>query len=385
MGFTWDGLWDDISSGVSGFLTEKDGSLDWGNIATVGGGIAGALGLFDGEVPKTGYQGSIPRYTMVRDKVPGTNDPNRRPGSSGQRYLTRPQYVKSEGLPAARAASEAEAKNLALRNAEVRKEVAGAEEAPTTSSNIMDFVQKAKGGPIQRFANGGMPQANTMMQQRPAMPKQMAPQGMPQGNMPRPPMPQGQPKPQMPMQNFNAGIGGLGAKPPMPMPAPAAALMPQAPAKQNPEDILASLAATGKVAPPPAPAPAPMPMAPQSMPQRPPQMPGVNPMAMRNFANGGIANAMPQRPMAPRQGGYLGGQTDGMADRIPANIEGQQPAALSDGEFVIPADVVSHLGNGNSNAGADNLYKMMEQVRKARTGRPEQGRQIDPNKFMPRG
>jgi hypothetical protein len=79
---------------------------------------------------------------------------------------------------------------------------------------------------------------------------------------------------------------------------------------------------------------------------------------------------------------YLGGPTDGMADQIPAIIDNMQPAALSDGEFVIPADVVSHLGNGNSDAGAQNLYSMMERIRKDRTGNPNQGRQIDPNKYL---
>jgi hypothetical protein len=49
---------------------------------------------------------------------------------------------------------------------------------------------------------------------------------------------------------------------------------------------------------------------------------------------------------------YLQGKTDGMADKIPSRIDGGQEAALSHGEFVIPADVVSHLGNGNSDAGA---------------------------------
>ena len=79
---------------------------------------------------------------------------------------------------------------------------------------------------------------------------------------------------------------------------------------------------------------------------------------------------------------YLGGPTDGMADDIPAMIGNSQPAALSDGEFVIPADVVSHLGNGNSDAGAQNLYSMMDRVRTDRTGNPTQGKQIDPNKYL---
>lgn len=82
-------------------------------------------------------------------------------------------------------------------------------------------------------------------------------------------------------------------------------------------------------------------------------------------------------------GYYLGGPTDGMADKVPARIDGRQEARLSDGEFVIPADVVSHLGNGNSNAGAQQLYAMMDRVRKARTGRESQGKQINPSKYMP--
>jgi hypothetical protein len=74
-----------------------------------------------------------------------------------------------------------------------------------------------------------------------------------------------------------------------------------------------------------------------------------------------------------------------MADKIPSSIDGKQKAALSHGEFVIPADVVSHLGNGNSDAGAKKLYEMMSRVRKARTGNPKQGKRINPNQFMPGG
>jgi hypothetical protein len=84
-----------------------------------------------------------------------------------------------------------------------------------------------------------------------------------------------------------------------------------------------------------------------------------------------------------RGGYYLGGTTDGMADRVPARIDGVEEARLSDGEFVVPADVVSHLGNGNSNAGAKQLYSMMDRVRQARTGRTEQGKEINPKQFMP--
>ena len=90
------------------------------------------------------------------------------------------------------------------------------------------------------------------------------------------------------------------------------------------------------------------------------------------MARGGIADA----------GRYLQGKTDGMADEIETSIDGEQPALLSHGEFVIPADVVSHLGNGNSEAGAEKLYSMMDRIRQARTGTKEQGKEIDAEKFI---
>ena len=83
------------------------------------------------------------------------------------------------------------------------------------------------------------------------------------------------------------------------------------------------------------------------------------------------------------KGGYLDGQGDGMSDSIPATIEGKQPARLADGEFVVPADVVSHLGNGSSKAGSKRLYAMLDKVRRARTGNKKQGKQIKPEKYMP--
>ena len=82
-------------------------------------------------------------------------------------------------------------------------------------------------------------------------------------------------------------------------------------------------------------------------------------------------------------GHFLKGPGDGMSDDIPARIGGHQEARLANEEFVIPADVVSHLGNGSSEAGAKVLYKMMDKIRHARTGTTKQGKQIDPEKFMP--
>ena len=98
------------------------------------------------------------------------------------------------------------------------------------------------------------------------------------------------------------------------------------------------------------------------------------------YATGGLTAL--KHGGTPQAGGYLDGQGDGMSDSIPATIEGKQPARLADGEFVIPADVVSHLGNGSSKAGSKRLYAMMQKVRKARTGNPKQGKQINPNKYL---
>jgi hypothetical protein len=82
--------------------------------------------------------------------------------------------------------------------------------------------------------------------------------------------------------------------------------------------------------------------------------------------------------------GYLKSAHDGMEDKINATIDNKRPAKLSGGEFVVPADVVSHLGNGNSEAGAKQLYALMERVRKARTGTADQGKQINPKKYLPK-
>jgi hypothetical protein len=97
-------------------------------------------------------------------------------------------------------------------------------------------------------------------------------------------------------------------------------------------------------------------------------------------ASGGVMSSM---------GGYsdggrmLKGPGDGMSDSIPGVIGGKQPARLADGEFVVPADVVSHLGNGSTDAGARKLYKMMDKIRKARTGKKKQAPAVKADRYMP--
>jgi hypothetical protein len=181
----------------------------------------------------TGYQGKIPTYTASRQQVPGSFDPNRRPGSSGQRYFTDVRFDGGDTSGAATALQTANLANPARQTVSV----------PT-------------------------------------------------------------------------------------------------PALSAPAEVTVSRMAEG-------------------------------------MAAGGIAGMAPPR--------YLRSSTDGMADKIPASIDGRDPAALSGGEFVIPADVVSGMGNGNSDAGAKNLYEMMDRVRKARTGTTEQAPAIDPNRMLPIG
>jgi hypothetical protein len=216
-------------------FTGSDGNTDLlRGLATAGGSYAlNQSGLFDADIQKTGYQGSIPDYTAQRDVVQGTYNPNRRAGSGGQRYFTDTQFQPAGAAPAA----PMSAQGLQALNA-----------------------------------------ANPAQQRRPGGPR-------------------------VPLTPIETAI--------------------------------------------------------------PPQ----------NMAAGGIAQL--------KKGQYLAGATDGMADKIPASIEGEQEARLSDGEFVIPADVVSHLGNGNSDAGAKVLKEMMSRVRKVRTGNEKQGKEIDPKKFLP--
>jgi hypothetical protein len=217
------GIADKLLNTAKGVFTKKgpDGKdvLDWNKIATAGIGAAGAYAgtKAKADVQRVGYQGSIPDYGAVRRPVSETYDPNRRAGSSGQRYAT-------------------------------------------------DVVFAGPGGPTfdQALAITAAQAAD--------------------------------------LQQFNQ----------------------QNPAKEQ---------------------------------------------------------AMAQGGMAQGLGKYLQGETDGMADQIPSSIDGEQPAALSHGEFVIPADVVSHLGNGNSDAGAKKLYQMMDKIRVARTGTKSQGREIDPDEF----
>jgi hypothetical protein len=263
-----------IANTVKRAFTDKEGNVNWGNVAALGGGIAS---LLQGNQNKpVGYQGDIPSYTMVRQQVPGTYDPNRRPGSAGRNYFTDTQYISGDTAAAKEAAAkqglELAAANTANPANQIRNPAAGYPLTPVAPAEPV----AAKAGGYMRYADGG-----------------------------------------------TIDVGGDASN------------------------------GTPSVIPPHI----------------------EYQMQQQNFAQGGIANLA--------GGKYLAGRTDGMADKIPATIADKQPAKLSHGEFVIPADVVSHLGNGNSEAGADRLYSMMDKIRQARTGTKKQGKQINPNKFLP--
>ena len=73
-------------------------------------------------------------------------------------------------------------------------------------------------------------------------------------------------------------------------------------------------------------------------------------------------------------GRYLDGPGDGVSDSIPATVDGEQPVLLSEGEYIIPAEVVSAVGNGSSDAGADKFTALVDTImaktRKVAKGKP---------------
>jgi hypothetical protein len=115
----------------------------------------------------------------------------------------------------------------------------------------------------------------------------------------------------------------------------------------------------------------------------------ATPISQPKFATQAASGTAPNAYYAPggitriQKEGQVRGDGDGMEDKVYGNIEGRQKVALSRDEFIVPADVVSGIGNGSSNAGADKLYKMMDRVRKARTGIKKQGKQIKGDRYVP--
>jgi len=116
--------------------------------------------------------------------------------------------------------------------------------------------------------------------------------------------------------------------------------------------------------PPPAPTPTPEPVAPV-------QAAGGGMMGIGSL--GGYSDG----------GRLLKGPGDGVSDSIPASIGNRQPARLADGEFVVPARIVSELGNGSTDAGARKLYEMMDRVKHARSTAKNIAADTKASKYLP--
>ena len=97
---------------------------------------------------------------------------------------------------------------------------------------------------------------------------------------------------------------------------------------------------------------------------------GLMPNALKLNMGGGISDLGSYSD----GGRLLKGPGDGVSDSIPAQIGNKQPARLADGEFVIPARIVSELGNGSTDAGARKLYAMMDRVQKKRANTVGKGK-----------
>jgi len=267
-----------LLGGVSNFIS-PGGNTNPNNLALIAGlGSLAAqqFGLLDGNTPPTGYQGGIPDYVAVQERVPQMGIAPPRPGAAGQRYF-------SDVIYAQKPESMKTPPTLEQARAMARSQVGL---GPLNAGGVGSGMAGTLGGP----GYGEYPLGSAGPRVPPSSPNYVPP----------------------PRASGGSGIGTGTLDEARPEPRAAGGLL--------------------------------------------------------GLAKGGY---------------YLGGTTDGMADKVPARIDGRQEARLSDGEFVVPADVVSHLGNGNSNAGAQQLYAMMDKVRQERTGRKEQGKEINPRRYMP--
>jgi hypothetical protein len=295
-------------------------------IAVLGGGLAGGLGMFAPNRQKVGYQGGIPKFTAERNMV--TAPPaGSRPGAGGVNYGGDVNYVRQPGSPSTSSGGGGGGGGgFDLGN--VAKIAGGAGLAALLGNYL------SKPGALSGISGG----LNSIL------------------------------------KGIGSGSGsGSGSGAPAGTPDEFTGidkqirdnLLRQLPNQLNEEEIQAEFdRLRGEI--------------PEY--EMPMYIEDTEPFNNYTYSSGELDYA--KGGSVPR---YLQGETDGMADKIPARIGQDQPAALSHGEFVVPADVVSHLGNGNSDAGAKKLYSMMDKIRQARTGTKKQGKRINPDKFMPGG
>ena len=325
---------------------------------------------------------NIPRFRAERAAVPGTYDKDRRPGSSGQRYFSDMRYANPNMAPRVfddeASGYETQAAYDTRFDNSMDAAIDAARDTNTAQANqlgIANLANPARGTrpSAQTLSDAEVLQTFTGIQNNPAYDTERKAieqriGAMNQYNI----------SPQRASEVMNVPLADIKA-----MMSPYYTAY----GETKPEGIANLIGAQEDL----------VAAADERLPYMTPKQQGLYESA-NNASNMGLAQLIEMGFFTPEQaaqfgymgyaqggnvnGYYLGGATDGMADQIPAAIDNRQPAALSDGEFVIPADVVSHLGNGNSNAGATELYGMMDKIRKARTGNTSQGREINPNKFL---
>jgi hypothetical protein len=333
------------TSGLSGILRslfgDGKGGLDILKLGALGGGLAGLLGSNKSSSTPSGYQGGIPKYTATRSMVTAP-EAGRRPGAGGTRYGGDVTFTPKGSVPTDGGLASLVGRGLVGGTAPVDAsgnpgpEIGGSWGSDRTGMPVFTPKPAPRSPDGERYDNSlpqptKLPDFDPLFKAPMLTPEQQARSiieetpDMYLGHM-RDPMLSGL------MRNPNSNtLTGVTPKQVNTSPEPRPELMREPTRAANPIQYAEA------------------------------------------YADGGSVER------------YLQGGTDGMADEIPAQIGEDQPAALSHGEFVIPADVVSHLGNGNSDAGAQKLYDMMDKIRVARTGSKKQGKEIDPDKFMPGG
>ena len=429
MGF-FDNIWEFVSgteteAGSNNLLSyafyDDEGNLDFAKTAGLLGGIASTTGLLgsDGTPPPVGYQGTIPDYDATRSRVANTYDPTRRAGSGGQRYFSDMRFTPKEVIDDEFVTQASSDSDSTSRDNQVIDTSPPPSSTPITknpdieagyydSPEFKNFIENESTGIgtrdirfspyfgrqnsgsigsaadaayeayLNRSGNTGFLQGGDQFKKAEDYIEQEGGKlGLQTGI--------GSVNPAVTNARSSGDQQALGLE----------ALNASNLARQSaPADVTPYVASNTVAADTSGPA--------SGVVNLLPAMPDYTGDSLRDaaskyisvsdnyitpysnnvemgrgsYAAGGIAKL--------REGRYLAGATDGMADKVPASIEQVQPAALSDGEYVIPADVVSHLGNGNSDAGAKVLDTFLTKVRKSRTGNGKQGKEIDPNKLLPK-
>jgi len=374
---------------------------DWGKLATKLGNwatspkgaaaiAATAYQLASGaNKPQTGgWKGSIPKLTSVREQVEmPAYEPYSGKAVMGGKFFTDPQYVtktNTEGIAAAQEAAKTEAARLKGINPVAPAAATGTKFADNTLTKKQDMSGLRDIYLMPGMGLGNKPPVSAEPAKSPIVQAKSTLNNMP-GTVSIDDVNQ--------MAKTRTGLGGSAA-PPGYYFGPADELVPDSvnTMAEYSEWLQSQQSGQSGIA---SPAPAQKAESGQVVQGNVGDTgPGFMPMPISSGGMPiGLEDYTANRPITAAQGGimnlakgrYLAGPTDGMADKIPSSIDGKQPAKLSHGEFVIPADVVSHLGNGNSEAGANQLYKMMDRVRKARTGTTKQGKKINPDRFTPGG